>query len=184
MQPAYADITDRIADPPDWFTVHGVPRWGEFHPGMLGVYDKIAGLFEIACQACDRTFLIGVGWSNFATHQVEVRLDREQAVPRNVWLPLEDTAWIPASHIGATRTVTINEILDRFSFGDPPTAGPHRQCTGATMASDGPVLRQAWRNDPQRGWERDTTAENIWWSANGDTEEVALVLEQSTWEAR
>ena len=52
MLPDYSDIRSRITEEPTWFDARGVPRYGEFSPRMLGVYDMYALLAEIECQMC------------------------------------------------------------------------------------------------------------------------------------
>lgn len=53
----YADIIERIPEPPLWWDEFGVPRYCAFDPDKVGnVYAREAVLFEIACQSCGRRF--------------------------------------------------------------------------------------------------------------------------------
>lgn len=65
MLPDYADIRALTDREPDWFTEVGVPRYEEFCPEMLGVYDGYAVLLLIACQSCSRRFEVGIGRPKF-----------------------------------------------------------------------------------------------------------------------
>ena len=62
MYPLYRDIRERL-DEPDWHDQNGVPRYGKFHPKMLGIYDDWAVLFQVRCQSCGRLFPCAVGIS-------------------------------------------------------------------------------------------------------------------------
>ena len=66
MKPAYRDILAVAGGAPvEWWDGHGVPRFWPFEPGLLGVYDQLAVLYEIACQSCRATFLVGEGARRF-----------------------------------------------------------------------------------------------------------------------
>lgn len=73
MLPDYRDITKRILESPLWYTEHGVPRYDAFRPDMLGIYDVYAALYEIACRACDKHMLVGVGKRKWDYTQVNGR---------------------------------------------------------------------------------------------------------------
>lgn len=60
MYPSYSDIRSRLGEPL-WNDANGVPRYDEFEPRMLGVYDKFATLFLVQCQSCGQTFPCGMG---------------------------------------------------------------------------------------------------------------------------
>lgn len=66
MLPDYSDIRERIDADPAWFDGYGVPRYADFTPDMLGVYDVFALLLEIECQSCRRRFLVGEGWPRYS----------------------------------------------------------------------------------------------------------------------
>ena len=61
MLPDYQDITSRIHEQPSWYDDNGTPRYGEFSPDALGVYDDAALLVEIECQSCAGRFLVARG---------------------------------------------------------------------------------------------------------------------------
>lgn len=70
MKQAYADIRALTDDAPLWFTRDGVPRYQPFHPKMLGIYDRSAGLFEIACQSCGQRLMVGDGAPTLTLHSL------------------------------------------------------------------------------------------------------------------
>jgi hypothetical protein len=62
MKSDYKDITSRISDPIQWYDENGTPRYDKFHPHDLpNIYAHEGVLIEIACQACGKRFLIGLG---------------------------------------------------------------------------------------------------------------------------
>ena len=93
MLPDYEDIRSRIDEEPTFFDKRGVPRYGEFHPNMLGVYDDHALLIRIGCQNCFKTFLVSTSWHKY--HYIY----RQQDVP-----PIET-------------------VIERYHYGDPPRHG-------------------------------------------------------------
>lgn len=55
----YPDILNRIPEPPLWFDSNGVPRYDPFHPSLCpNIYAEEVVLYEIACQACGKRFLV------------------------------------------------------------------------------------------------------------------------------
>jgi hypothetical protein len=115
MLPAYDDIRSRIAEPPLWHDRHGVPRYEPFKPQMLGVYDDLAVLAEIACQRCAKRFLVGAGWT---------RLD------------------VFADPIVVRK---LADLAESFDYGDPPRhAVDAGRCAGETMSSDVVQIVEAW----------------------------------------
>ena len=62
MNQAYADITERISEPPRWWDECAVPRYCAFTPrAVANIYAVEVALVEIACQNCGTRFL--VAWS-------------------------------------------------------------------------------------------------------------------------
>ena len=57
MLRSYNDIRSKLGEPL-WWDEHGAPRYDEFTPRMLGVYDDIAVLYRIRCQDCPQEFLV------------------------------------------------------------------------------------------------------------------------------
>ena len=55
MYPIYRDLRDKLGEP-IWHDEHGVPRYAEFHPSLLGIYDDWAVLFVVRCQSCGMCF--------------------------------------------------------------------------------------------------------------------------------
>lgn len=59
MNHNYYDITSRIQEPVKWWDENAVPRYCEFHPDQASnIYARQAVLMEIACQSCDKRFLV------------------------------------------------------------------------------------------------------------------------------
>jgi hypothetical protein len=117
MLPDYRDITSRIPDPPIWYDEHGVPRYDQFSPRMLGVYDSHAALYEIACQACDRRILVGVG----RTGHEYIQTDTDIVLRHN----------------------SLDELLQGSQFADPP----RHDCVGDTMICNDIRIVEAWTKE-------------------------------------
>jgi len=131
----YPDITERISEPPKWYTTHGYPRYCEFSPQETGVYVKYALLVEIQCQACHQSFLIGEGYN------------------RENWMALMND---DKEHF----MNDINKIVKNYHFGDPPNHG----CVGDTMNCDDIRFIEVWENvkletSPWSEWQRRTDLE-------------------------
>jgi hypothetical protein len=128
--PDFQDITSRIAEEPSWHDEHGTPRYGEFHPRDLGVYDDSALLVEIRCQACGQRFLVGQGFSSF---------DRIDSALR--------AAYFDTGH-KEPEILSPEDFLRRraefFHYGDPPR---HGSCSGNTMNCVDHRIVQAWLQD-------------------------------------
>lgn len=61
MNPDYADIRDRIAEPPKWWDENGTPRYCEFAPDeVASFYAEEVALVVIACQSCEREFRVAL----------------------------------------------------------------------------------------------------------------------------
>lgn len=93
MHPEYEDVTSRIKESPTFYMMDGYPRYGDFHPKMLGIYDQYALLVEIACQDCFKKFNVAMGWSDYT-------YIFRRAQPRS-----------------------LKEIAENFHYGDPPRHG-------------------------------------------------------------
>jgi hypothetical protein len=123
--PSYDDIRSRINEEPTWFDAHGVPRYGDFTPGVLGVYDEFALLVEIACQSCGMRMRIGDGTPRIA---------------------------ISAIIAGTMEPSTVASFVESWAFGDPPR---HGGCAGETMSCDEIGIIEAWTKDAElRDWVR------------------------------
>lgn len=59
MNHNYHDITSRIQEPPKWWDENAVPRYCDFAPDQASnIYARQVVLMEIACQSCDKRFLV------------------------------------------------------------------------------------------------------------------------------
>ena len=57
----YSDITDRIAETPEWWDENGVPRYVEFSPyHAANIYAVEVELLDIACFMCLRRFQVAL----------------------------------------------------------------------------------------------------------------------------
>lgn len=132
MHANYADIRERIAEPPKWFDERAVPRYCEFQPHQVAdIYAREVVLAEIACQGCGAKF--------------HVAFSRDPA--RYHLLGLE-----PRELAADIRERTLH-------YGDPPNtvccpAGP-------TMNSEPIRVLEYWRKDYaiSFAWVRDTSLE-------------------------
>lgn len=115
MLPNYQDVIEAAGRPPLWFTEAGVPRYADYHPTLLGVYDEVAGLFLVACQYCQERFEVGAG------------------------TPRRSVARIMASDF---EEVSLQKFLADWTCGDPPRhACPGG---GETMSAVELGVLQAW----------------------------------------
>jgi len=63
MLARYEDITSRIKEKPNWYDENGVPRYGIFKPDLTpDIYANEIVLLRIACQDCDKEFLVEMSW--------------------------------------------------------------------------------------------------------------------------
>lgn len=125
MKPSYEDI-HRVAATagvqPLWFDQDGVPRFDEFDPDMLGVYDDFSILAAIQCQNCALSFWVGCGYMKY-----------------------------PLGPLVTNRILTIEQVVERFHYGDPPRHG----CVGDTMSSITLELLEVWEKSRSTyGWMR------------------------------
>jgi hypothetical protein len=114
MLPSYHDITSRIPEPPTWYDASGTPRYGDFSPGDLGVYDHLALLVRIACQSCQKEFLV----AGYTSHN---------------WYAVAVGDTLHYSN-------TLENIAPGFHYGDPPRHG----CVGDTMNCEEIEVVEAW----------------------------------------
>lgn len=57
----YSDITDRIAEDPEWYDENAVPRYGSFKPDAIAnFYANECVLMEISCQNCGELFKVAM----------------------------------------------------------------------------------------------------------------------------
>lgn len=142
MLPAYLDITSRISIEPLWWDGNGVPRYDPFHPRMLGVYDEVSLLVEIACQLCGKRFTVGVGVSVMQ-------------------------AMMSSTFNGIAGESLLERFAETFHYGDPPR---HGGCTGETMNCEDLRVLEAWVEDGVGEWSRRTRLEGAIGDAFEETE--------------
>ena len=54
-----------LQDPPKWFDSNGVPRYEQPHPSFCpNIYADAVLFYEIACQQCDRRFIVETFWDS------------------------------------------------------------------------------------------------------------------------
>lgn len=138
MHPAYSDITSRIDEEPMWYDEHGCPRYGEFHPMALGVYDQYAVLGEVECQACGVRLFIGQGYTQF-NHELGFYIYRVGQV-----LDLDIDALVSKKKLAAAFSWTLEDILEGWGWGDPP----RHDCVGDAMSCIVVGIRQVWTRRP------------------------------------
>lgn len=125
MHTRYADILDRIAEPPRWFDEHAVPRYCDFSPRELAyIYAQEAALVLIRCQGCKAEFR--VAFSEINTRQLLWNAEKKKV-----------------------KTIA-DLIADRkLHYGDPPNTG----CcdAGPTMNSVPVRVLEYWYKPIIRG---------------------------------
>lgn len=69
MNHHYADILERIPDPPKWWDERAIPRFCAFHPSEIAdIYADEAALLLIRCQSCGREFRVATSRSTYDRH--------------------------------------------------------------------------------------------------------------------
>jgi hypothetical protein len=117
MYPLYKDIREKLGAPL-WHDSHGVPRYAEFHPSLLGVYDEYAVLFLVQCQSCHQVFPCAVGHSKHVfTSEMKVLKDVHEF------------------------------IQDYVGWGDAPHHEDIPQCAGTTMSTSVVKLLSVWEKN-------------------------------------
>ena len=129
MNHHYADIRDRISEPPIWFDEAAVPRYCPFTPEeTANIYAKECALVEIACQDCGTRFLVA-----FSYHPMDDMLKEER-------------------FRGGTLADSVRE--GRIHYGDPPNV----LCclAGPTMNSEPIRVVEFWQRGGENrfDWER------------------------------
>ncbi len=131
MYPLYRDLREKLGEPL-WHDQHGVPRYAEFHPSLLGIYDEWAALFVVECQSCGRTFPCAKGISKMSDHRRIVEL------------------------FEALKTAD-GALYNLIVWGDAPwhdfegnQASFDSQCAGTTMTTSVVDILQLWHRD--REW--------------------------------
>lgn len=135
MLDAYADILERITEPPKWWDRHGVPRFHEPIPQNCShVYADHVAFVEIECQSCGEAFIV-----EFATSMLDriVHADRYKAHVGKDPAPYDPT---------------------KLEYGDPPRHGGDHCAAGDTMTSVPVRVVAAWERD-RFEWEQ--THENV-----------------------
>lgn len=114
----YADIRDRIAEPPRWWDERGVPRYCDFSPReAANIYADEAALAEVTCQSCGTPFRVAFSGD-----------EMERAMAR---------------HRGREAPSIAERIRAReLHYGDPPNSG----CcaAGPTMNSEPRRVLEYW----------------------------------------
>jgi len=145
MNANYSDIRSRISAPPVWFDANGVPRYEPFHPRMLpNIYADEAVLYETACQACERRFLVA---ESTDMHE-RVRYEQSKPEPRDARL----------SDSRISRLI-FESWADGVFYGDPPSHMPHGNgnpgksgCIGESMTTVDNRLIVFWYTDERCDW--------------------------------
>lgn len=115
MHHHYADIRDRIDEPPKWWDENAVPRYCDFEPGCTAdIYANEVVLLQIECQACGYPFDVCISWPRVGVNGNGAYINE----------PLDEDA-IQALH-----------------YGDPPNGCCG---IGATMNSIPRRVLQFWR---------------------------------------
>jgi hypothetical protein len=140
----YADITSRLG-PCKWYDGNSVPRYEEFSPNMCDVYNRYVAFMEIACQSCDKRFLVASEISMMQTYQVSLPispLEGDEKKIDEVTRKLDKEGGLsPWEQIGS------------FHYGDPPRHGTEETCVAGDTMNSVPVrILQFWKKD-NKGFE-------------------------------
>ena len=111
----YEDITSRLGEPL-WWDDLGAPRYDDFHPEMLGVYDQIAAFMVIGCQNCEREFQVAQSFTSLDLLRREPPKDEHPSAEWAIYLHYGD----PPIHgcIGDTMNSEPKRILQFWRKGE------------------------------------------------------------------
>jgi len=131
MLERYEDIKKRIKDPILWYDENGVPRYDKFNKSVCpDIYADEVVLLEIACQDCNKKFLVEMSWSHctkiFERHTESISARLYQ------WIESNKKGWPP------------------LHYGDPPR---HDYCVGETMNCVDIRVIEFWQQE-KFGWKR------------------------------
>lgn len=124
MLDAYDDIRDRIAETPQWWDRHGVPRYHAPIPQNCShVYADQVAFVEIECQHCGEAFVV-----EFASSMLDriIHADRYKAHVGKEPEPYDPT---------------------KLHYGDPPRHSSDRCMGGDTMNSVPRRVVTAWEKE-------------------------------------
>ena len=125
MNNHYADIRDRIPEPPKWWDEHAVPRYCAFAPGrQADSYADRVALVEIACQNCGERFLVAMS----------------ESVARSIFTDGYD--------------LCLDITAGTLHYGDPPNigccpSGPSMNCNDLQVVEFWRREAGEWSRDPQ-----------------------------------
>ncbi len=129
MNESYDDIRSRIAEPPQWWDEHAVPRYVPFAPRWLAdIYADECALVLIACQNCGHEFPVAMSSSM-------------GSAVRAVMLRKEDVTLETMRRYSVAASIETGAI----HYGDPPNI----ECcpAGPTMNCDDLRVLQFWRRE-------------------------------------
>lgn len=132
MDRLYEDLRSRLGEPL-WHDEQGVPRYDSFHPNLCGVYDTHVALLEIACQGCEKRFLVSSSWNHHCDLERFARTRGTDVTVLGPQMP-------DATNGGGS-----------FGYGDAPWHGDP-QCAGTTMATEVVRVVEFWTRDFE--WQR------------------------------
>lgn len=137
MLRSYEDIKSKIDEQPKWYDDNGVPRYCEFHPNQMGIYEDLVISALIACQSCGQQFHVANGSNHHERYKAYILAGRP--IDNNV-LSLNSV-----------------EAAQSFHYGDPP----NHDCVGDTMNCKDLQVIEVWARhiDNKHEWHRVPEAE-------------------------
>ena len=155
MQPDYDDVKSRIPESPKWYTEEGFPRYDDFELTMCNIYARYGILYSIFCQSCNEKFIIGRAFGG-SLDRYEVAIDTSKFPPSKytvydkpyIWVSMRQAIFAtpyfidPDDEKSCYREITIDNIVEGLSYGDPPSHG----CPGGgeTMGSINGYTIEVW----------------------------------------
>lgn len=135
MNNYYKDITSKIAEEPQWFDEHAVPRYCRFSPRKIAdIYANECALVLIACQSCGTEFRVAFSQDTMDVVKWTMMFGKDKTMP-----------------------TIADQIRDKtLHYGDPP----NMECcpAGPTMSSEPHKVLQYWKRE-RLDWKRDKTLE-------------------------
>lgn len=131
MHRSYKEILDRIEEPPKWWDENAVPRYVDFAPEQMGVYDDCVVFALISCQHCAQEFKVAMSDNHMERFKY--------------W-----KLWLEKDGKGAQSKPNPRSIAIGFHYGDPP----NHDCVGDTENCNDIEILEVWAKNNNYKWER------------------------------
>ena len=157
----YGDILEKLG-PAIWYTEDGYPRYCEFAPNECGVHTKAVALLEIACQDCDKRFLVASEWGN--TMELATRAGCDAALAADKLIRVNPDEF-RSEYVGDETSIRAGDLREALRWKIEGVTRPTEGQSGSFGTSDPPNHRcigdtmSAWNLRVVEYWERERDQE-------------------------